>query len=669
MCQNIEKMILRTLRSTVLAVLSLIGVANAIALVVEPPGGGAILGSPIEFSLRAILAPGEDVKTLCVHADVLQADVLVSPSRIRVQVLSGSVPSEATIRISSAVVVEEPVLSVIVGSGCVQKNIRKFVVFADPPVGNLRQPSVPVIPLSLSRVPPAELQTEPRKLIGRLEVSAGSDGSATAALPSRLAQKQGQKNSKRPTVETDRSLEKTFPRLKRNFVQSQRLGAEKISNLPTSRLKLEALEGSSDPAARLKSSFELSKLPLENFPQRAEFQALWRVLGSSPDDLKQDLQNLKVLKAESLELKKAAMQNRVDSERVVGNLKTAEEQQYKNPLVYGLATLVGLLILALFSFHSFKNKSSPTWWSAGRDRSDTEPLVKQQISKEGVVAQLPLRRESGARDAVQTLARRLDRKQSEAIVATSSLRSEKSAFGPLAYQASTRDVNVEELFDIQQQADFFISLGQHDQAIEVLNNHIKETAQASPLVYLDLMSLYHAQDRVGDYDELATKFTRLFNGMVPVFDAFEEKTLGLEAYPALLGRIESLWCTTDVINVIENSLFRSDSISKETLSLEAYRELVLLHSVAKDIVDSSMTKVNLDLKNRGTGETSTISASLPKMDSSQSIAVGFKPTVSEELQPQLPNFDDKELSLSENRTSLFQKPVGARIGLDIDLSN
>ena len=42
-------------------------------------------------------------------------------------------------------------------------------------------------------------------------------------------------------------------------------------------------------------------------------------------------------------------------------------------------------------------------------------------------------------------------------------------------------VNPEELFDIQQQADFFISVGEHQQAIEVLKKHIAEYRETSPL--------------------------------------------------------------------------------------------------------------------------------------------------------------------------------------------
>jgi hypothetical protein len=242
-----------------------------------------------------------------------------------------------------------------------------------------------------------------------------------------------------------------------------------------------------------------------------------------------------------------------------------------------------------------------------------------------------------------------------------------SAFGLLAYQASTRDLNVEELFDIQQQADFFISLGQHDQAIEVLKNHISENVQTSPLVYLDLLSLYHSRDRPAEYKELAADFTKLFNGVVPGFENFEEKTLGLEAYSDLLYCVESLWNTCDVITFIEESIFRNASRQSETLGLEAYRELLLLHSVAKDLaanrdidLDFMQTGLKLDQsfealelsKSRGMSDLSTegSSTSLTDIEVQESRASGSLPLI------------------PESRSSFMLNPAGARIGLDIDLT-
>ena len=78
---------------------------------------------------------------------------------------------------------------------------------------------------------------------------------------------------------------------------------------------------------------------------------------------------------------------------------------------------------------------------------------------------------------------------------------DKSGFGSSQMHPS-RAVKAEELFDVQQQADFFVSIGQHDQAIELLRSHIAENFETSALVYLDLFNLYHQLRRPAEYDTL-----------------------------------------------------------------------------------------------------------------------------------------------------------------------
>jgi hypothetical protein len=81
--------------------------------------------------------------------------------------------------------------------------------------------------------------------------------------------------------------------------------------------------------------------------------------------------------------------------------------------------------------------------------------------------------------------------------------------------ASSRLVSTEELFDIQEQADFFMSLDQPEQAIAVLKNHITDNVETSALAYMDLFDIYHRTNREADYQELREEFNRVFNAQVP----------------------------------------------------------------------------------------------------------------------------------------------------------
>ena len=161
---------------------------------------------------------------------------------------------------------------------------------------------------------------------------------------------------------------------------------------------------------------------------------------------------------------------------------------------------------------------------------------------------------------------------------------ERRDFAPSALGGS-RSVAAEELFDIQQQADFFVSLGEDDQAIAVLRNHLSESHEPSPLAYLDLFKLYHRLGRRAEYEELRDEFNRVFNAGAPAFERYSDKGRGLDAYESAFGRIQSLWPQPRVLDLIERSLFRDDEEADgEVFDLEAYRELLMLHAIAKDIV-------------------------------------------------------------------------------------
>ncbi len=151
-----------------------------------------------------------------------------------------------------------------------------------------------------------------------------------------------------------------------------------------------------------------------------------------------------------------------------------------------------------------------------------------------------------------------------------------------------RSVNVEELFDIQQQAEFFVSLGQHDQAIELLRQHIYGATSTSGLAYLDLLQLYHRFNRRQEYDQLRDEFNHSFNAQVPQFEQFNQQSRGLEQYTSAIERIVALWKSPRILQVLQDSIFRKPEVGDaETFDLEAYRELLLLFAIAKEVADAN----------------------------------------------------------------------------------
>ena len=224
----------------------------------------------------------------------------------------------------------------------------------------------------------------------------------------------------------------------------------------------------------------------------------------------------------------------------------------------------------------------------------------------------------------------------------------------------SRAVKAEELFDVQQQADFFVSIGQHEQAIEVLRSHIGDGAETSALVYLDLFNLYHQMERKDDYAALREDFNRRFNTKIPAFEMYTDAGPGLEAYQMAMSRIESLWPSPKVLEIIEESIFRRPETNAEAFNLEAYRELLMLYSVAKEIISPepkpTIRRKRFDLPDRPADSTHSRPMSF--------LATSIQP-LSASIDEDLPAHSDVS---TESLLAFTMPPASLNLGLDLDLS-
>jgi hypothetical protein len=157
-------------------------------------------------------------------------------------------------------------------------------------------------------------------------------------------------------------------------------------------------------------------------------------------------------------------------------------------------------------------------------------------------------------------------------------------FGDSGMGQAPRDVSIEELIDLEQQAEFFVVLGQDDAAIDLLMGHIRGSGGTSPLPYLKLLEIYR---RLGDresYERTRARFNHRFNAYAPDWDVDLQQGRALEEYPAAMQRIERQWRSPlDAMTELESLMFRRDA--GELFDLPAYREVLFLYSMARDLLD------------------------------------------------------------------------------------
>ncbi|WP_188708989.1 hypothetical protein [Polaromonas eurypsychrophila] len=252
-------------------------------------------------------------------------------------------------------------------------------------------------------------------------------------------------------------------------------------------------------------------------------------------------------------------------------LQQVQSQRHDRPWVYGLGGLLLLTLAGLLFLFLRRPPRQPLQGSLSGSLPDTPVTGGVDLDiDESLFDDLKRRPAPSPRppqDSIPPLARRDRAKFSVSV-----------PFVP-------RTVKVPEIFDLQQQVEFFSSLGQQDKAIALLRKHLVNNVKTSALVYLDLLDLYHQTGNREDYEVLRIDFNRVFNTRIAPFDSYTAIGPNAAAYTAVIGRIEAAWPKRQVFDIIDNALFREPGNPLEVLDLEAYRELLLLHAVAREIID------------------------------------------------------------------------------------
>ena len=146
-------------------------------------------------------------------------------------------------------------------------------------------------------------------------------------------------------------------------------------------------------------------------------------------------------------------------------------------------------------------------------------------------------------------------------------------------------IDADELIDVRQRAEFFVTLGQTDQAVQVLEARIALDATSCPQVHLDLLKLFHSLGLTADFNQVSADFMQLFNTRVPDFAHFDHEGQSLEEYPGAIDRLIAAWHRPTVLDTLEQMIYRNqgDGASVDGFDLAALRELLLLHAVAQSI--------------------------------------------------------------------------------------
>lgn len=562
--------------STLTATLAIGTALGLAAPSVDAVGFGRIsnttqLGQPLNFVAAVRLEPDELLPRECVSAEVQSGENQLPPQQVRVT-LEGGEASDRRVRITTSGLIDEPVVTVSVTLGCTAKVTRRFVAFIDPPLINAARTTAAPEPVPAQRVdsPAAPIfaaaqATNPPAAAERSAVRSGtSDARPRAATRAVAVAAPAAPRAERP------------PRPARSRQPSVARAA------PTgARLQLEtAAPVVARPAAAPASApIAVAAAPTAPIAPIASEPASAAKADESAELLAKERQRIQSLEEGLVKLRADAQATQAALAALQLRLKGAESERYANPLVYALAGVVALLALAVAGlwWRQLRTRSSSQWWSGPAPAPAASDARLAAVPDEPAPsAPAPLGVQPGEADAFQ-ISTFIEEDETAPLIAA-----------PVAAE-KPRALSVEELIDLEQQAEFFLVLGQDEAAIELLMSHVRNDGGTGPLPYLKLLEIYRRRGEGDAYERIRERFNRRFNSYAPDWDADPRQGRTLEDYADTIARLQQLWGSpARVLETLDASLFRRDK-NGETFDLPAYRELLFLYSIARDLAEHAGT--------------------------------------------------------------------------------
>jgi hypothetical protein len=617
----------------------------------------AVLGQAFTFTVPVHVDAGERFGLDCMSADVYYGEEHLQPAAVRTELERGTADNTWVVRITASVPVGEPIVEVALSAGCERRFMRRFTVFADPPtVGG-----------TAARLPPAAGGTVSPAATALPSTAAATDGTSNAG-GARSTRHQGNPGNpptsgrtraahKGPTLalarELDASAAAATARPVPDAGSARKPGPRVAAPVATPRLVLDG-------------GYSHLKLDLEDPIIPAAAGASGAAIGLSDLD-DPDARQLKALEQSIQAVKRESQAQHDAAAKLQSQLAEAQSRNDWMPWIFGLLAVALAAIAALAWRLRQQAKAHQSAWFNEAQASAQAPLSPMPASVVSPpVAQPPADlRDIPAIIAAEPFPQPPALEPDAYGALGTGVVSDLSATRPLDRRAlaglmaqqdsAPRELSVEELLDLEQQADFFIALGQEDAAVDLLMSHLRSAGGQSPLPYTKLLEIYRRQGDRSAYERTRARFNRRFNAYAPDWDTGPGSGRLLEDYPDTVAMVQNAWASPiDAMAILEGLLFKRDDTS-ELFDLPAYRDVLVLYSLARD------------LWQHGGGSTSTqVDVLLPIDDSDFAAQVPY-PSARQVNDPALPATTDDGM-LTSFAMPGFENSGGGAVDFELPAS-
>ena len=629
----------RTILSIALGLIFNISTPSAWALNLGKGALGSTLGQALNFSVSVNSEPEEGITPDCVSAEVFSGDNKLSSGAVRISNDGAANPNQFTVRVSTTAVIDEPVVTVAVALGCPARVTRRFVLFVDPPIAT----TIAEVPTDegLRALPPARAaaavakprsraSSRPERGASRAAAGASANRAATSVTDAKAVVRPQRR------ITTPAAIPDSNPAPKAALQRPPALAKAAVPFASAPRLKLDSAPRVLTPPAPAASPASSATLLTEALAAKAAADAASAAAVSTPaaTGALQEAELRAARRVAALEdslqkLKAEALASRKSIETLQASVREADARKSNSGLAWGFGALSALLAAAVAAllWLQARRRRNPSWWTGGAAEPHTSSLSDQSSqtpetrgargkaratdpgfeaapvaasqrdsftvasgpaplsSKPEFVNASPVAAAAPKRSsvtAVSALASSLS--VSEKTAATTAQSKPTETFSALG---APRELTVEELLDLEQQADFFVVLGQDEAAIDLLMTHVRSTGGLSPMPYMKLLDIYRRVGNIDAYERIRERFNHRFNGDIPSAEVDPEKGRSITDYPDTLKELIAVWPTPGkAVESLGRWLARSSTDAPGgslAFDMPAYTELLLLHSLARDL--------------------------------------------------------------------------------------
>lgn len=544
-------------RSLSLAVLALAGLAVAplaLAMGFGRVPDTIVFGQPLDLTIPLRLDAGDSLSAACVQAEVQIGEQPLPLGALQVAVEQRG--DEGRVRLRAVTSVNEPVVAVSIAVGCGSSMSRQFVVFADPP----EVPAAPLLPAAIATAPLA---------MAPLAAETSTRVQAPVRSQPPAARTVARKNARsKPSAAPSAAVAEAAPTAPaRRAARKVPAAAPKaVAAAPAPRLKLE------EPEALLKAA--MATVAAQDAAASAAAQAASAAEAAASAAEQRMLATERQLR----QMRDEAAASKAALEQMRSRVAEAEDRGRWQALLLGAVLLLsGLVAWLAWRLHALQRERQQAWWqaaaagpTAAAASAEAVPASEAQEAEAPVAVPTPRLVTDSALFALDEVPPASA--QSGAVLPPQ----------PPVEELLAHPLSVDELIDLEQQAEFFLVLGEEESAIDLLMSHLRGSGGTSPLPYLKLLEIYRRRQDRDAYERTRTRFSQRFNAVAPDWHSDPEQGRELLDYPAVLATLQSKWAQPlDAMAELENLLFRQRS--GELFELPAYRDVLSLYSVARDL--------------------------------------------------------------------------------------